>query len=145
MALALSGIFFIFIAFPVLAYDIDADHLEVFNREGRAVFTGNVKVSDEHGEISANRMEVYYVIAGDTIKHIEAYGQVEIIRENIVGRGQRAQYDVRADTVVLDGEAFLEDPRGKFFADTIWLDLSAEKLRMHGNIEGVLRRREESG
>ncbi len=145
MALALSGIFFIFIGIPVLAYDINADYLEVFNREGRAVFTGNVKVADEHGKISANRMEVYYETGGDTIKHIEAYGQVEIVRENIVGRGQRAQYDVRADTVVLDGEAFVEDSRGKFYADRIWMDLSAEKLRMHGNIEGVLRRREESG
>ncbi|MFP4687926.1 MAG: LptA/OstA family protein, partial [bacterium] len=112
-------------------------------REGKAVFTGNVVVRDDTGEISARRMEVYYEDDGDTIKYIEAYGNVKIIRDNLFARGQRAEYTVGADTLILEEEAYIKDDQGEFYADWMWIDLASEKLRMQGNIKALLSRESE--
>ncbi len=47
-------------------------------------------------------------------------------------------YSIRADTVVLQGDARVTEERGEFEADWMWIDLVAEDIRMEGNIRGKL-------
>jgi len=131
------------IAFPLHAqvpYEIESDELEVFNQEGRAEFTGNVKVWNDTNEIHANRLEVFFEEGGDSIQIIKAFGDVEIYRENMFASSEFALHDVRSDTIMLQENAYVQRDQNEFWADQMWLDLQTEQIRMKNNVRGRMIR-----
>jgi len=133
---------------PALAqvnYDVEADQLEIFNKEGRAVFQGNVRVWNDTSEIMANRLEVFYVEGGDTIDHLEAFGNVRLNRGDIHARSNYAYHSVVNDTAVLQEEAYVRRNRSEFWAGEIWINLRTEQIRLEQNVRGKLIRSRTSG
>lgn len=119
-------------------YRVESDELEIFNKEGRAVFTGNVRVWNDTGEILANRLEVFYEEGGDTVRLMKAFGDVEITRQNMYAESQYAEYDVQSDTAILQEDAYVRRSKNEFWADWMWLNMREETVRLKDNVRGTL-------
>ncbi|HEX2552207.1 MAG TPA: LptA/OstA family protein [Microvirga sp.] len=103
---------------------IDADRLDVFDRESRAVFAGNVVVVQGETTMKCTALSVSYeprgglgvpaaapaAMPGDgAIRKIECKGPVTIASRTQVATGDSAVFDRVANRVLLSGNAVLSD------------------------------------
>jgi lipopolysaccharide export system protein LptA len=103
---------------------IDADRLDVFDREGRAVFAGNVVAVQGESTMNCSLMTVFYEQnreggqaaapgpqgANDSaIKKIDCQGPVTIVSKTQVATGNNATFDRTANKIFLTGNAALSD------------------------------------
>jgi lipopolysaccharide export system protein LptA len=105
---------------------IDADKLDVFDKEGRAVFTGNVVAVQGESTMNCTLMTVYYEQKRDqngeaqpaaagpgandsAIKKIDCKGPVTIVSRTQVATGENATFDRTANKIFLTGNAALSD------------------------------------
>jgi lipopolysaccharide export system protein LptA len=104
---------------------IDADRLDVFDKEGRAVFAGNVVAVQGDATMNCSLMTVLYeqrktgeakpaAAAGpqtddSSIKKIDCKGPVTIVSKTQVATGNDATFDRVANKIHLTGNAVLSD------------------------------------
>ena len=107
---------------------IDADKLDVFDKEGRAVFSGNVVAVQGDSTMNCTVMTVFYEqrnqgqngaqlaaapgpgAADDSaIKKIDCKGPVTIVSKTQVATGNNASFDRVANKIFLTGNAALSD------------------------------------
>ncbi len=103
---------------------IDADKLDVFDKEGRAVFTGNVVAVQGDSTMNCTVMTVFYEQRGggdakaapaaqaaddSSIKKIDCKGPVTIVSKTQVATGNNASFDRVANKIFLTGNAALSD------------------------------------
>jgi lipopolysaccharide export system protein LptA len=105
---------------------IDADRLDVFDKEGRAVFTGNVVAVQGESTMNCTLMTVFYEQNRDqaggrgvvpttqgandsSIKKIDCKGPVTIVSKTQVATGNDATFDRQANKIYLIGNAALSD------------------------------------
>jgi len=106
---------------------IDADKLDVFDKEGRAVFSGNVVAVQGESTMNCSLMTVYYEQRnqgqggvtqaaapgpqGDdsAIKKIDCKGPVTIVSKTQVATGNDATFDRTLNKIYLTGNATLSD------------------------------------
>jgi len=105
---------------------IDADSLEVFDQEQRAVYKGNVIVKQGETTMRAAKVTVFYDRRGGTglstktqappssgvsdntaLKRVEAEGGVAIFSRDQVATGERGVYERSTDIVTLTGNVTL--------------------------------------
>ncbi len=105
---------------------IDADQLEVRDKDKMAIFTGHVVAVQGKLRLETNQMKVFYednktasaapVIenapapAGGQsrkVKRIEAFGAVKIMQENQTGTGNSGVYDMQQGQMTLTGNVTL--------------------------------------
>ena len=101
--------------------DIEADELEVFDAEQRAVFRGNVRVLRGETTMTASELTVFYTArqegqaatedagagGGQDIERIEAVGPVSVSTPEQTATGANGTYDVTTETVTLVGDVVL--------------------------------------
>jgi lipopolysaccharide export system protein LptA len=105
---------------------IDADRLDVYDKEGRAVFTGNVVAVQGDSTMNCTLMTVFYEQNRDqsgggsiipssqgsdnnSIKKIDCKGPVTIVSKTQVATGNDATFDRQANKIYLIGNAALSD------------------------------------
>jgi len=105
---------------------IDANKLDVFDKEGRAVFSGDVVAVQGESTMKCTAMTVFYEQnrEGSTaqraetdaqgpsesaIKKIECKGPVTIVSKTQVATGDNATFDRDANKILLIGNAALSD------------------------------------
>jgi lipopolysaccharide export system protein LptA len=106
---------------------IDANKLDVFDKEGRAVFAGNVVAVQGDSTMRCSLMTVFYEqqnrgqdgaqaaapgpqAADDSaIKKIDCKGPVTIVSKTQVATGDNATFDRTANKILLIGNAALSD------------------------------------
>jgi lipopolysaccharide export system protein LptA len=105
---------------------IDADKLDVFDKEGRAVFSGNVVAVQGDSTMNCTTMTVFYEQRGgggdakpaapaaqgaddSSIKKIDCKGPVTIVSKTQVATGNNASFDRVANKIFLTGNAALSD------------------------------------
>ncbi len=105
---------------------IDADRLDVFDREGRAVFAGNVVAVQGDTTMRCNTLTILYEGRGNqggarpaalpgqgsgdsAIRKIDCTGPVTIVSKTQVATGDNATFDRVANRVLLTGNATLTD------------------------------------
>src|SRR3546814_15591879 len=84
--------------------DVDADRIEVHDRQDRAVFSGNVKVRQGNLAIDAARLRVAYRNAsgqGLEILRIDADGGVQVRSPSESARGDYGIYDLNSRIITL--------------------------------------------
>ena len=107
---------------------IEADSLEVFDKEQKAIYSGNVVVTQGGTVMKAGRMTVFYdrapaatkasntaaPAAAETpdsgeasVRKVEAEGSVVISDRDQIATGEHGLYDAVADTVTLTGHVAL--------------------------------------
>jgi lipopolysaccharide export system protein LptA len=122
---------------------IDSDRLDVFDRDGRAVFTGNVVAVQGDSTIRCSIMTVFYeqnraqAQAGgqprqpssspgsndNSIKKIDCQGPVTVVSKTQTATGDNAVYDKAGNKVVITGNVALADGPNMMRGERIVYDL----------------------
>jgi lipopolysaccharide export system protein LptA len=95
---------------------IDADRLDVFDRENRAVYAGNVVAVQGDTTLRCSELTIFFERQageaaasdeGDSINRIECVGPVTILSQDQVATGDRAVYDRQIGQMVMTGNVAL--------------------------------------
>jgi lipopolysaccharide export system protein LptA len=100
---------------------IEADALEVFDKEQRAIYTGNVVVTQGETVMKAQKMVIFYdkpadaatqptsgTPDGDTsVRRVEADGNVVILDKEQIATGDHGIYEGATDIMTLTGNVAL--------------------------------------
>jgi len=85
---------------------VDADSLDSFQKQGLAIFKGNVIARQNNSIQYADKMEVYTDSKTDKVERVVSTGNVRIItRDCRMGTAERAEYYDAEQRVVLIGNA----------------------------------------
>ena len=99
--------------------NIEADSLEVFDKEGKAIYSGNVIVTQGETVMKAKKMQIFYVRSeegqaapaegenGTTIKRVEADGEVIILEKDQIATGDKGIYEATTDVMTITGNVAL--------------------------------------
>lgn len=91
--------------------DVSAENFEVFEAEGRALYSGDVNAVRGDARLRADRVNVFFRAsetgAFETITRLVAEGEVYYVTEGEVAHGDAGVYDVENDTIVLTGDVVL--------------------------------------
>jgi lipopolysaccharide export system protein LptA len=90
---------------------IESNKLEVREAENQAIFTGNVTVTQGPTLLKAGKMTVFYAKDGGSaatgssnIDRLVVDGKVYVKSENQVATGDRGEFDMKNEVLVLSGE-----------------------------------------
>jgi lipopolysaccharide export system protein LptA len=91
--------------------DISADRGEVFDQEGRVVYTGDVNVTRGDSRLRADRVEAFFNRAEgggfSDLRRIVAVGEVFYVTPAEIARGDRGVYDLETGMITLTGAVVL--------------------------------------
>ena len=94
---------------------VEADKGEVLERDKRAIYTGNVDVTQGDARLRAARVTVNYDgVTGQTgsgfgnLTTIVAEGEVFYVTPSLKATGTKGTYDARNETILLEGNVILE-------------------------------------
>ncbi|HMB09875.1 LptA/OstA family protein [Saliniramus sp.] len=99
---------------------IDADRLDVFDRENRAVYAGDVVAVQGDTTIRCSELTIHFERnptsgngddTGDAIRRIDCAGPVTILSEDQVATGDQAVYDRASGQMVISGNVALSQGR----------------------------------
>lgn len=115
--------------------DVDADRIEVRDRENLALFQGNVKVDQADMTLEANTVRVYYD-RGEadalTILRIDANGNVRLTSPSERAVGNYGIYDVRQRQITLVGNVRLVKGESTLNGDRLQVNLDSGVMRLDG-------------
>ncbi len=103
---------------------VEADHLEVFDKEKRAVYSGNVVVVQGESTMKAGKMIVFYANEsqtetsgqaaaapalgnGNSLKRLETYEGTTIVSKDQIAVGNQGVYDKETNRMILTGNVAL--------------------------------------
>ena len=135
---------------------IDADRLDVFDKEGRAVFAGNVVAVQADSTMKCSLLTVYYEagrgasaagqagrqaqgnpLGGDSaIRKINCKGPVTIVSKSQVASGDNAEFDRTRNKVLLVGNATLSDGPNVTRGERVAYDLNTGIANVEGGGQG---------
>jgi lipopolysaccharide export system protein LptA len=136
---------------------IDADRLDVFDRESRALFSGNVVAVQGETTMRCSTLAVFYEprkegattapkaqgntgpASSDTIRRIECKGPVTVTSKDQVATSKDAVFDKAANKVTLTGDAALSDGRNVTRGEKIVYDLNTGVANVETNPGGRVR------
>lgn len=126
MRIFLTALFMSLFATPALAQlspdggpiQIAADRLDVFERENRAIYVGNVDVIQASARLRSDKLTINFKSntddTGSTLggafsspDTMEAEGEVFYVTPDLKARGDKAVYTADTDTVVMTGNIIL--------------------------------------
>jgi lipopolysaccharide export system protein LptA len=118
---------------------VNADQLENLQKEGLAVFTGNVVASQNGSTQYADRMEVYLDDKGNRIVRTVSTGNVRIITKDCrTGTAKRAEYYDDEQRVVLIGDARVWRDDNVVTGEKITIFLAEDRSVVEGGrVKGV--------
>lgn len=127
---------------------IDADRLDVFDKEGRAVFTGNVIAIQGDTTMKCTVMNVFYeqnrgangekapstgsMTSDSSVKKIDCKGPVTITTKTQTATGDRAEFDRTVNKVFLTGNAALTDGPNVTRGERVAYDLDTGVANIEG-------------
>ena len=136
---------------------IDADKLVYFDKEQKAVYSGNVVVIQGDAKLTCSAMTVFLdkpqspssdsaaaggaPDQGSGIRRLEAAGPVTVISKTQVATGDSGSYDKDANKVLLNGHVTLSDGKNVTKGDKLIYDLktgqaTVEKSGSTGRVHG---------
>jgi lipopolysaccharide export system protein LptA len=132
---------------------IDADRLDVFDKEQRAVFTGNVVAVQGESTIRCAELTVLYEqqrspgraapaapAQGDgAIRRIDCKGPVTIVSRTQTATGDNAVFDRTANRILLTGNVALSDGPNVTTGERIVYDLNSGVANVETNPGGRVR------
>ncbi len=126
---------------------IEADRLEVRDREKIAVFAGSVVVNQGHTRMRASAMRVFYdgdVAPGaggssSSIRRIEASGPIVVNQPDQTATGDSATYDMATRTISLVGNVVLTQGRNVVRGPRLRIDMRTNQAFIEGGrVQGLL-------
>jgi lipopolysaccharide export system protein LptA len=121
--------------------DITAEHLEVFDSERRAVFSGDVDAAQGDANLRSDRLEVFFAGRSDgsasgtsswgQVDRVIATGEVFYVTPDEVARGDRAVYELTSDTIIMTGGVTLTRGRDVITGSCIIVDLETRNSQIN--------------
>jgi len=119
--------------------DVSADRIEVQDRADRAVFTGNVHVTQAELTLDTPRLTVAY--AGGTgnvqIKRLDAAGGVTVHSPSETAKGDFGVYDLDRKLITLIGNVQLNRENNQVNGARLTIDLDSGRAVIDGGPPGV--------
>lgn len=114
--------------------EVNADSLEVRNKDGVAVFTGNVRVKQGEVLMKSRVLEVTYgrENSAGAIEKLRALGGVVITNGKDSAEARRADYNVASGVIVLRGKVLLVQCPNAIAGPELQIDLNSGRARMKG-------------
>lgn len=109
---------------------IDADSMELRQKERLVVFTGAVSARRDDLSIQADRVEVKMQEKGEEVESIRSSGNVRIKKGELLASGREGIYDVGADLITLTGEPKVWRGRDAVEGERILLHISDERVEV---------------
>ena len=115
--------------------DVSADRIEVQDRADRAVFAGNVKVTQSGLSLDAARVTVAYASGGGSnvaINRIDASGGVTVRSATETARGNVAIYDLNRRLITMIGAVTLTQGANRVNGGRLVIDLNSGRSVIDG-------------
>ncbi len=127
--------------------DITADDMQVFEKDNKVLFIGNVKAIKGDTTLYADRLEVFTEkekqpdgAEKTKVRRLVATGNVRIVKPKVTITGKRADMDVKKDEVVVTGDVLVKKPDATIRGDKLIANLKTDvtrvitsgKKRVHG-------------
>ena len=116
--------------------DESADDLQVFEADGRAVYSGDVNAVRGGARLRADRVTVFFSDADggrfDSVSRLIAEGEVYYVTEAEIAHGEQGVYDVEADTITLTGDVVLTQGCNVSTGARLVADLTTGVSRLDG-------------
>ena len=120
--------------------DVGADHIELQDRQNRAILTGNVSVRQAEMTLNAQRVTVAYtgqVVDGHPqVDRVDAAGGVTVIRPDQTARSQYAVYDLNRRIVTMIGAVTLLQGGNNVNGSRLTLNLDTGRAVIDGSAVG---------
>jgi lipopolysaccharide export system protein LptA len=136
---------------------IQSTSLEVRDKEKKAIFKGNVHVTQGDTDVRCNILVVFYDAeaskaaktssedgkrGGEQIRYMEAQGNVIVTQKDQTATGDRADFDMRSNTVTLKGNVVVTRGQDVLRGQRLVVDLTTGVTKMEsggGRVEGLFR------
>lgn len=121
---------------------IEADTLEVREKESTATFKGNVVVKQGDVTIQTSALRVFYVGEGQgaasdqRIRRMETLGEVVVTSADQRARGDKAIFEAEEETITLDGNVVLTQGTNILRGTKLVVDLAAGTSRVFSGGDG---------
>jgi lipopolysaccharide export system protein LptA len=118
--------------------DVTADRIEVQDRADRAIFAGNVHVTQGELTLDTPRLTVAYSSGnGIQIQRLDAAGGVTVRSPSETARGDFGIYDLDAKLITLVGNVRLDRGGSNVLGPRLVIDLTSGRAVMDGGAPGV--------
>lgn len=117
--------------------NITADNMEVFDKDNKVLFTGNVKAVKGQTTLYTDRMEVFTAKEKQPdgsektrVRRLIAVGNVRIVKPNVTITGDHADMDVKKDIVVVTGNVVVKKPTATIRGDKMIANLKTNVTKI---------------
>jgi len=118
--------------------DLQADRLEVQDRADRAMFSGNVHVTQDQLTLDTARLTVAYSSGrGVQINRLDASGGVTVRSPSETARGDFGIYDLDRKLITLVGDVVLSREGSQLNGQRLVIDLESGRAVVEGGPAGV--------
>lgn len=115
---------------------IDADRIELQDRQGRVVFSGNVDIKQGDLRLKAGRTTIAYTDNGSfEIQRVDATGGVTVTQGNERASGTAAVYDFNRRLIVLSGDVTVKRDGDSLNGGRLVIDLASGVSSVDGKSE----------
>ena len=131
--------------------DITSNNMEVFEKDNRVIFSGNVKAVKGDTTLYADRMEVIIEkvkqqdgTEKDKVSKIYATGHVRIVKPNMTITGRKAFMDVKKDIATVEGNVVVKRSKSVIRGQKLIANLKTNVTRVvsggRQRVHGVFQR-----
>ena len=118
--------------------DVTANRIEVHDRADRAIFVGDVHVTQGSLTLDTERLTVAYQSAGGIqIERLDASGGVVVRSPSETARGNFAVYDLERKLITLVGDVRLARGGSQIAGSRLVIDLTSGRAVIDGGPAGV--------
>lgn len=118
--------------------EITADFLIWDYEAKKAVFTGNVIMKGEEGEISSSQMTIFFDEEDNTEK-ISAESDANLTRDNQTGGGEIMEIYPDNNLIIIKQNAWISSNKATFRGEEIHLDTEKEIIKITKGVRGQIQ------
>ncbi|MBV2359619.1 lipopolysaccharide transport periplasmic protein LptA [Thalassococcus sp. CAU 1522] len=119
--------------------EVVADSLSVNQKDGTALYSGNVVIAQGDMRLAAPRVLIVYAEEAGRIERMEATGGVTLVSGEEAAEAERADYDIDDGIVVMSGNVLLTQGGNALTAERMNVDLENGTAQMSGRVRTVLQ------
>ena len=118
--------------------DVSAQRIEVHDRADRAIFAGDVRVTQGSLVLDTERLTVAYQSAGGIqIERLDASGGVVVRSPSETARGDFGVYDLNRKLITLVGDVILTRGDSRISGSRLVIDLNSGRAVIDGGPAGI--------
>ena len=122
-----------------LPVEVTSDSLSRNQKDGSAIFDGNVLIVQGDMRLSAPVVNVFYNPDSQGIARLLATGGVLLIKAEDEAEADQAEYNVEDGTIEMTGNVLLSQGVNTLASDRMTVDLESGAAKMHGRVKTIMR------